>query len=180
MDNKKLIDKVQPWIEWTLASQKSNGYFGPDTDRDYEEGLQRNNSQDWWPRMVMLKVMQQYYSATGDERVITFLTNYFKYQLKELPKYPLGYWTFWGEQRGGDNLMIVYWLYNITGDTFLLELGELIHQQTFNWTDVFLNQDHLSRQHSLHCVNLAQGFKEPIIYYQRNKNYKQIQAIKGS
>lgn len=178
MDNKKLIDKVQPWIEWTLASQKSNGYFGPDTDRDYEEGLQRNNSQDWWPRMVMLKVMQQYYSATGDERVITFLTNYFKYQLKELPKYPLGYWTFWGEQRGGDNLMIVYWLYNITGDAFLLELGELIHQQTFNWTDVFLNQDHLSRQHSLHCVNLAQGFKEPIIYYQSNKDYKQIQAIK--
>lgn len=178
MDNKKLFDKVHPWIEWTLASQKPNGYFGPDTDRDYEEGLQRNNSQDWWPRMVMLKVMQQYYSATGDERVIPFLTNYFKYQLEELPKYPLGYWTFWGEQRGGDNLMIVYWLYNITGDAFLLKLGELIHQQTFNWTDVFLNQDHLSRQHSLHCVNLAQGFKEPIIHYQSNKDYKQIQAVK--
>lgn len=36
--------------------------------------------------------------------------------------------------------MVVYWLYNITGDKFLLDLGELIHKQTFNWTDIFLNQ----------------------------------------
>lgn len=178
LNDQALIEKVKPWIEWTLASQKPNGYFGPDTDRSYEPGLQRDNAQDWWPKMVMLKIMQQYYTATNDARVIGFLTNYFKYQLAELPKNPLGKWTFWGEQRGGDNLMVVYWLYNITGDKFLLDLGELIHKQTFNWTDIFLNQDHLSRQHSLHCVNLAQGFKEPIVYYQQNKDPKQIQATK--
>lgn len=178
LDDETLKEKVKPWIEWTLASQKPNGYFGPDTDRPYEAGLQRNNAHDWWPKMVMLKIMQQHYSATGDQRVIDFLTKYFKYQLAELPKTPLGHWTFWGEQRGGDNLMIVYWLYNIIGDEFLLELGELIHKQTFNWTDVFLNQDHLSRPLSLHCVNLAQGFKEPVVYYQRNKDSKQIDAVK--
>ena len=178
LDDEALKEKVKPWIEWTLASQKPNGYFGPDTDRPYEPGLQRNNSHDWWPKMVMLKIMQQHYSATGDQRVIDFLTNYFKYQLAELPKTPLGNWTFWGEQRGGDNLMVVYWLYNITGDEFLLELGDLIHKQTFNWTDVFLHQDHLSRPLSLHCVNLAQGFKEPIIYYQRNKEHQQVEAVK--
>lgn len=178
LNDKALIEKVQPWIEWTLASQKPNGYFGPDTDRPHEPGLQRNNSHDWWPKMVVLKIMQQYYSATADQRVIPFLTNYFKYQLQELPKTPLGHWTFWGEQRGGDNLMVVYWLYNITGDAFLLELGELIHKQSLDWTDIFLHQDHLRRQHSLHCVNLAQGFKEPVIYYQQNKDPKQIQAVK--
>lgn len=178
MNDKALIDKVQPWIEWTLASQKPNGYFGPDTDRPHEAGLQRDNAQDWWPKMVMLKVMQQYYSATGDNRVIGFLTNYFKYQAQELPKNPLGKWTFWGEQRGGDNLMVVYWLYNITGDKFLLDLGELIHKQTLDWTDIFLHQNHLSRQNSLHCVNLAQGFKEPVVYYQQNKEQKQLQSVK--
>lgn len=180
LNDKALIDKVQPWIEWTLASQKPNGYFGPDTDRPYEQGLQRDNAQDWWPKMVMLKVMQQYYSATEDERVIPFMTNYFKYQLEQLPQNPLGKWTFWGERRGGDNLMVVYWLYNITGDKFLLELGELIHQQTFNWTDVFLHQDHLKRQNSLHCVNLAQGFKEPVIYYQQSKEQQQLDAVKNA
>lgn len=177
LNDETMIEKVKPWVEWTLASQQENGYFGPATDRTPEPGLQRDNAHDWWPKMVMLKVMQQYYSATGDARVIDFLTRYFQYQLKELPKTPLGHWTFWGEQRGGDNLMIVYWLYGITGDKFLLNLGELIHRQTFNWTEVFLKGDHLSRQLSLHCVNLAQGFKEPVVYYQQNHDPKQLQAV---
>lgn len=178
LEDRTLIDKVKPWIEWTLASQQPDGYFGPATDRSPEAGLQRDNARDWWPKMVMIKVMQQYYSATGDTRVIDFLIRYFRYQLQQLPENPLGKWTFWGEQRGGDNLMIVYWLYNITGDKFLLDLGELIHRQTFDWTDVFLHRDHLRRPHSLHCVNLAQGFKEPVIYYQQNKDPKQIAAVK--
>ena len=180
LNDEALKEKIKPWVEWTLASQKPDGYFGPDTDRTPEPGLQRDNARDWWPKMVMLKVMQQYYSATEDTRVLDFFTKYFKYQLAELPKTPLGHWTFWGEQRGGDNLMMVYWLYNITGDKFLLDLGELIHQQTFNWTDIFLNQDHLSQQHSLHCVNLGQGFKEPVVYYQQNKDPKQIEAVESA
>lgn len=178
LDDDKLKRKVQPWIEWSVQSQQPDGYFGPSVDREPEPGLQRTNARDWWPKMVMLKVMQQYYNATGDERIISFLLKYFKYQLQELPKKPLNTWTYWGQQRGGDNLMVVYWLYNITGEKFLLDLGELIHQQTFNWTDVFLNQDHLSRLFSLHCVNLAQGLKEPIIFYQYNKDPEQIEAAR--
>lgn len=178
LEDKELMEKVQPWIEWSLASQKPNGYFGPDKDFGYEPGLQRDNAKDWWPKMVMLKIMQQYYSATGDDRVITFLTNYFKYQLEQLPVDPLGKWTFWAQQRGGENLMVVYWLYNITGDEFLLELGDLLHQQTLDWTDLFLTGVHLYRQNSLHCVNLAHGFKEPVIYYQRNKDPKQLESVK--
>ena len=109
--------------------------------------------------MVMLKVLQQYYNATADKRVIDLMTRYFRYQLEQLPQNPLDHWSFWGNRRGGDNMMVVYWLYNITGDEFLLDLAELLNKQTFPWTDVFLNQDHLSRNRSLHCVNLAQGIK---------------------
>lgn len=177
LGDKELIAKVQPWIEWTLKSQKENGFFGPDTDRPNEPGLQRDNAKDWWPRMVVLKVMQQYYMATRDERVITFLTKYFRYQFDELPKTPLGKWTYWGEQRGGDNLMVVYWLYNHTGDKFLLDLAELIHRQTFNWTGVFTEIGWLNRPLSLHCVNLGQGFKEPAIYYQQSKNPEHLKAL---
>lgn len=77
LNDTALIAKVQPWIEWTLASQREDGYFGPSTDYDYEPGLQRDNCEDWWPKMVMLKVLMQYHSATGDERVIPFMTRYF-------------------------------------------------------------------------------------------------------
>jgi hypothetical protein len=180
LDDKKLISKTQPWIEFAIKSQQPNGYFGPLKDYGPEPGLQRDNSRDWWPKIVMLKILKQYYSATGDKRVITLMTNYFKYQLKELPSHPLDHWSFWSRYRAGDNLMVVYWLYNITGDKFLLDLGDLLHKQTFDFTDAFLNKPLLSQVGSIHGVNLAQGMKEPIIYYQQHPEQKYLDAtVKG-
>ncbi|MBD0296365.1 MAG: glycoside hydrolase family 127 protein [Flavisolibacter sp.] len=176
LNDPELIAKAKPWIEWAIRSQQPDGYFGPSKDYPHERGIQRDNSRDWWPKMVMLKVLKQYYMATGDKRVIHLMTNYFKYQLKELPKTPLDHWTFWARYRGGDNLQMVYWLYNITGDQFLLELGDLLHQQTFDYTNAFLNTDMLSRKGSIHCVNLAQGIKEPLVYYQHHSEQKYIDA----
>ncbi|MBL4676068.1 MAG: glycoside hydrolase family 127 protein [Mucilaginibacter sp.] len=178
LDDKALIAKTKPWIEWTLQSQQSDGYFGPAKDYKYEPGIQRDNSHDWWPKMVMLKVLKQYYSATGDQRVIKLMTNYFRYQLKELPAKPLDHWTFWDKFRGGDNLMLVYWLYNITKEDFLLQLADLIHKQTFDYTGAFLDRKLLTTIGSIHCVNLAQGFKEPVIYYQQHPDQRYLDAVK--
>jgi len=180
LNDKELIAKVKPWIEWTLKSQQPDGYFGPAKDYSPEPGIQRDNSHDWWPKIVMLKVLMQYYSATGNKRVINLLTNYFKYQLKELPAHPLDHWSFWAKYRGGDNLMAVYWLYNITGDKFLLDLAELLHKQTFDYTGSFLNTDLLARNGSIHGVNLGEGMKEPIIYYQQHAEKKYLEATEKS
>ena len=177
LDDDQLKAKAQPWIEWTLASQKENGFFGPDTDREFEPGMQRDNSHDWWPRMVVLKILKQHYQATADERVIPFMTKYFKYQLEQLPQKPLDYWTYWGAQRAGDNLAIVYWLYNITGDAFLLELGEMIHAQSTDWTGIHGSSDYDYTLGELHCVNLAQGFKEPAVYWQQSKNPHHLSVL---
>ena len=179
LGDRQLIEKTRPWVEWALGSRQPDGYFGPAEDRPFESpAIQRDNARDWWPKMVMLKVLQQYYSATGDERVIELMSAYFRYQLRELPKTPLGHWTFWGEQRGGDNLGIVYWLYNITGDEFLLELGDLIHRQTFDWTGILAGGEVIPTPFSLHCVNLAQGIKEPVVYYQRSNDPAHVAAVK--
>ncbi|MEA4918228.1 MAG: glycoside hydrolase family 127 protein [Proteiniphilum sp.] len=178
LDDKALKEKVQPWVEWALHSQRGDGYFGPAKDYPYEPGLQRDNSADWWPRMVVLKILQQYYSATGDTRVISLMTNYFRYQLKTLPEKPLGNWTFWAEFRACDNLQAVHWLYNITGEPFLLELGELLHKQSYSFVDMFMHRDDLTRFNTIHCVNLAQGLKEPVIYYQQDPDKKYLEAVK--
>ena len=178
LDDAALKEKIKPWIEWSISSQKADGYFGPDKDYPYEKGVQRDNSHDWWPKMVMLKVLQQYYMATGDKRVIKLLSNYFKYQLNELPKTKLDHWTFWAAQRGGDNLLVVYWLYNITGDKYLLDLAEILHQQTVNWTGMMQKGDIFKGYFKLHGVNLAQGIKEPIVYYQQHPEKKYYDAVK--
>ena len=172
-----LIAKTKPFIEWTLNSAQPDGYFGPAHDYPEEPGLQRDNCHDWWPHIVMLKVLQQYYSATGDRRVVRLMTNYFRYQLAELPKEPLDHWTFWARYRAGDNLQAVYWLYNITGDRFLLRLGDLLHRQTFDYTDAFLHTALLSTPGAIHGVNLAEGMKEPLIYYQQHPERQYRDAI---
>lgn len=178
LDDEELKAQAQPWVEWTLASQKEDGFFGPDTDYEPETGLQRNNSKDWWPRMVVLKFMQQYYSATGDERVITFMKKYFRYQLETLPKTPLGNWTFWSEYRACDNMNAVIWLYRKTGESWLLDLVEILHAQSYDFTGMFLESDALSKLSSIHCVNLAQGLKEPVVYWQVNPDRKYLDAVK--
>lgn len=176
LDDDDLKAKAQAWIEWSLASQDSSGFFGPAHDTKGGRGMQSKNARDWWPRMVMLKVMKQYWQASGDDRVIDFLTRYFRYQLETLPGTPLDKWTYWGAQRGGDNLDIVYWLYNITGDKFLLDLGRLIHSQCYDWTGAFLAGETIRSHWGHHCVNLAQGFKEPIVYWQQSPEDKYLKA----
>ena len=208
LDDEALKAKAKPWIEWTLNNQAESGYLGPipfETEPEPEPGLQRGRREDWWPKMVMLKVLQQCYQATGDERVITSLTKYFHFQLKELPNRPLDFMSFWANRRAGDNLLVVYWLYNITGDEKLLELGELIQSQTFPWQTIYTNPENdfqyenihfyntiksypfdsaeiskitLSKVPGLHTVNVAQGLKQPAVYFQKSGNEVAILSIK--
>ncbi len=94
LEDKTLQEKVLKYINWTLLHQRPSGYFGPITKAEWEQGAQITpetcgQGEDWWPKMVMLKVMQQYYSATGDGRVIKFMTHYFNYQRQALQKCPV-------------------------------------------------------------------------------------------
>lgn len=118
LDDAALKAKANRWIEWTLAHQRPNGEIGPP----------QNN--DWWPRMVMLKALTQYYEATGDPRVIPLMQRYFAYQLAELRRRPL---EAWGKYRWQDNVASIVWLYNRTGDANLLDLARLLRKQGFDW-----------------------------------------------
>ncbi|MFB6097625.1 MAG: hypothetical protein ABEK84_00625 [Salinibacter sp.] len=56
LDDDRLKEAVRPYLEWTLESQRPDGYFGPPPDKSYvdREGFQTERPGDWWPRMVML------------------------------------------------------------------------------------------------------------------------------
>lgn len=94
LDDQTLKEKALKWVEWSLNNQREDGNFGPKPlPEGYIKmsGVQQEMRDDWWPKMVMLKVLQQYYMATKDKRVIDFMIRYFKYQQETLPKYPLGH-----------------------------------------------------------------------------------------
>jgi hypothetical protein len=74
--------------------------------------------------------------------------------------------------RGGENQESIYWLYNRTGDDFLLELASLVYEQTADWTGGFLNDD----PPSTHGVNVAMGVKQPALNYLQTKDKRFLRA----
>lgn len=159
LNDQKMLDETRIWIEAAIKSQQPDGYFGPVNERDGKREL--------WANMIMLWCLQSYYEYTKDQRVINLMTNYFKWQMT-VPdeRFLKGYWE---NSRGGDNIYSAYWLYNITGDSFLLDLVHKIHKNTANWM-----QD--SSLPNWHNVNIAQGFREPATYYMLTKNPAHLHA----
>lgn len=154
LDDAALKKKAQKWIDYTLNNQQENGLFGP------------KNMKDWWPRMPFMYALQSYYEATNDNRVVPFLSKYLKYELDNLDADPL---QEWGKSRAGDNIEIALWVYNKTGEKFLLDLANKLKEQSYPWADIFnKNQfDYFGNDYQpKHMVNVAQAVKFAPIYSQ--------------
>ena len=154
LEDEALLAKQQRWIDAILTSQRDDGNFGP------------TSNDDWWPRMVALKALTQYAEVSADERVIPFMKRYFRYQLSNLPDKPL---FDWGQVRGGDNVLSVYWLFERIGESWLLDLAELLISQTADWgeylTKQLITEPATEFNHLTHCVNVAMGLKLPALRY---------------
>lgn len=156
LGDESLIAKARKWIDAVLSSQEEDGYFGPRANK-------RNH--DLWPNMIMLFVLRSHYEATGDKRVIPFVTKYFRW-LMTLPfeDFLPGSWQKW---RGGDQLDSIYWLYNQLGEEWLLDLARINHERTADWTGGIP---------TWHGVNICQGFREPAQYYQQARDIRYLKA----
>lgn len=140
----KLPAESKRWIDGILANQREDGYFGPVCLKTAEGG-----APDLWSHMLVLDVLHSYYEYSGDKRVPSFMLKYFRWQNSQsLKSYRVG----WGALRWADNMAVIYWLYNMTGEEWLLELSRKIHENSVNYTTEIPNW---------HNVNLAQGIREP-------------------
>ena len=171
LDDSELIEDAMEWIDFILNNQRSNGFMGPLNDGDGS-----SNNWDWWPRMVALQVIRDYYEVTEqkgnpDERVLPFLDKYFRYQRTRLPGKPL---ESWAASRGGDNIEVLLWYYNRVFDAnnptdtdWIIDLAILLAGQTksqdsgLNWIDVF-NTTTVRE----HVVNTTQAMKTPAVLSQ--------------
>lgn len=107
LGDRAMTEKARGWIEGILSTQRPDGWFGPVLENE-------RGSRDLLANMVVCWIMQDYYDYTGDERVIAFLTNYYKW-LAACPD-ELFLKHYWDNSRGGDMMWTLAWLYNRTGD----------------------------------------------------------------
>ena len=175
LDDPRLIAKVKTWIEPILASGQENGWFGP-----------RQNG-DRWPLAVACKVLTQYHEATGDERALTLLENYFSFLAREEPDWPD---TEWRGVRAIESITTAFWLYRRTGDAKYIKIADKIYKNSFDWTGYFhefpypakisargvkfgetvtmTNGQQAYFGHPSHVVNIAMGIKQPGVWFQRS------------
>ena len=163
LDNPQMKKESQVWIEGALGSLQPDGWFGPQAAKGTVSST--DGKYDLWPNMVMLFCLQTYYEETHDPRVLDLMTKYFRWELQVPDKAFLT--PYWQQQRGADNLYSVYWLYNRTGEKWLLDLATKIHTHTADWTDGVPNW---------HNVNMSQAFGGPTTYFVQSGDEKDLLA----
>ena len=156
LGDKRIIDESRRWIEGILSSRRPDGYFGPQSNRD---------NMDLWPNMCALYALRTFYEATGDKRVPALMSDYFRWQMT-VPFENLLRGS-WQKVRAGDNLDSIYWLYNRTGEKWLLEAARVNHERTADWTAGIA---------SWHGVNFGQCFREPGQFYQQTGDIRYLKA----
>ena len=149
-----IIAETKKWIESALASQREDGWFGP---RELLTSL--GGKPDLWPHMVMLNVLQSYYEFSGDPRVLECMTKYMLWE-NNLPVSAFGE-GYWPKVRAGDNIESAHWLFNRTGQVWLLDLAKKMHDGMARWDQDVINW---------HNVNLAQGFRAGTVFWEQSKN----------
>jgi hypothetical protein len=160
LDDPVLVAKARKWIDWTLDHQRPNGDIGP-------EKTFGKDTNDWWPKMVMLKALTQYQEVTGDARVIPVMEKYFAYQAAQLDSNPLHEWA---QYRWGDEILSIIWLYNRNGDAKLLDLAKKIAGQGFDWKGLYADYPYKEKVEkksanlASHGVNNAMAIKTSAVW----------------
>ena len=169
LKDQEIIATSKKWLDLAFRSQQEDGFFGPPDNK---------KNKDLWPNMLVLSCLQSLYEATGDERVIPFLTRYFRFE-HSLPGPDL-LPESWQKLRGGENLESVYWLYNRTGEPFLLELAHRLYERTADWeADIIspVRDKNWEVSSYYHGVNITMGIRYPGVYFQQALDRRYLDIV---
>lgn len=172
--DKRLVAEATRWVERMRDSQDAEGYFGS----PFNKRVTGKNGQvlcDLWPNMLMLDPIIRHHEATGAAWVIPFVQRFFAF-CRDLPDeqfIPLidqatfGDWRPWIQVlRAGDMLPHIYWLYNQTGDAWLLPLATRFYRRIAPPQSEWL--DH-------HVINFTQRFAYPGLYATQSGSARDVE-----
>ncbi|MBM3879859.1 MAG: hypothetical protein FJ387_09090 [Verrucomicrobia bacterium] len=116
--------KAKRRVEHIVAHQRSDGWYAP-----YPADANAR-PYDLWAILLANKVLVQYHEATGDAAVLQAVQRNLKATLDALDRTPL---FGWGQFRWFEGLIPVYYVFERTGETWLLELARKLQAQGFDY-----------------------------------------------
>ncbi len=177
----RLIAKARRWVDAILERQTPDGWLGP--TRDTSDG--RRKAYDPWPVFVVLKALVQFHEASGDPRIIPAMLRFLGFLRELLEREPL---FDWGRYRWPDLAVSIHWLFERTGEAWLLDLAAMAYHQSFDWRQHFEHFPYREKQQAeqihpptpveprvtfrtdlaSHVVNNAMAIKQPGVWLRQS------------
>lgn len=124
LNDAALKAKATRYVDHIISAQRPDGWYAPfpadASARTY----------DLWAILLANKVLVQYHEATGDARVFKAVERNLRATLAALDRTPL---FGWGQFRWFEGLIPVYYVYELTGEPWLLDLGRKLCEQGFDY-----------------------------------------------
>lgn len=164
LSDRRLHGMASRWLDSILSQQDQSGWIGPVQAPYYR-------AYDHWPIAILLKVLTQHQEATGDERVIPVMTRFCHYLRTTLTERPL---FDWAQYRWADLVFSLHWLYNRTGDAWLLDVAARVAAQGFDWRAHFEHFTLMEKTRrdqctlASHAVNNAMALKTGGIWWRQS------------
>lgn len=127
LDDAPLKRKAARWIDAILTMQEPSGWLGP-VQAPYFRAY------DHWPVTIVLKVLTQQHEASADARVVPAMQRFCMYLRDTLEERPL---FDWARYRWADLVLSLHWLYNRTGEPWVLDVCRTIARQGYDWRTRF-------------------------------------------
>jgi DUF1680 family protein len=133
LDDEALKGKVTRYMDHILSHQGEDGWLGPRAMVP-AAGRPESAHYDMWAQLLATKVLVQYHSAAGDERVVEAVRGNLGMLDRCIDRAPL---FSWGQFRWFEALIAIYWLYERSGEKWLLDLANKLRGQGFDWRAFF-------------------------------------------
>ena len=128
LEDEDMIARAKRYIDAILAGQKEDGWICPCTD-------QQRGNYDTWTIFLVTKVLIQYYSCSGDDRIpnviYRILKNY--YELLSTEKIHL---FSWGKARWFECFIAINFTYERYPEEWLLELAKILKKQGTDYNTI--------------------------------------------
>lgn len=172
LDNEDMKNRAARYIDFIIAQQDKDGWICPGDTSD-------RNQYDMWALFLILKVLVLYHDMTGDPRIEEVVRK----ALVNLDRHIDSNTLFsWAQTRWFECLISIWWLYDRTGEEWLLLLASKLHCQGFDWGEFFKDwpykkPDEKGRWSQMsHVVNNAMALKAGALYSRMTENDDQLHS----
>jgi hypothetical protein len=133
LDDARLTAKVGERVEQILRAQRPDGWYAP-----VAAAAGGSRPYDMWAVLLANKVMVQYHEATGDERALRAAESSLRALDGSLRQQPL---FNWGKYRWYEGLIPAFYVYERTGERWLLDLARTLRAQGTDFPALFRGEE---------------------------------------